>query len=140
MSDFGKLNFSVALNPTSAFPLDARCYFESLVDAEAAAATAEAAGSTNTVYYYGQKLVVVDGDTATWYTIQPDKTLKVDGTGSGSQGKSAYEVAVDNGFEGTVTEWLASLKGDDYLLTDSDKSDIAEAVIGLLPRWQGGSY
>ena len=27
-------------------------------------------------------------------------------------GKSAYQVAVDNGFVGTETEWLASLKGD----------------------------
>ena len=27
-------------------------------------------------------------------------------------GKSAYEIACDNGFNGTVTEWLASLKGD----------------------------
>ena len=26
-------------------------------------------------------------------------------------GKSAYEVAIDNGFEGTETEWLASLEG-----------------------------
>lgn len=83
MADFGKLNYSVSLNPTSAFPLDARCYFESLVDAQAAAAKAEAAGSTNTVYYYGQKLVVVSGNKATWYTIQPDKTLAEDGTGGG---------------------------------------------------------
>lgn len=28
------------------------------------------------------------------------------------QGKSAYEVAVDNGFEGTEKEWLESLKGE----------------------------
>ena len=27
------------------------------------------------------------------------------------RGKSAYEVAVENGFSGTETEWLASLKG-----------------------------
>ena len=27
------------------------------------------------------------------------------------QGKSAYEVAVENGFIGTETEWLLSLKG-----------------------------
>lgn len=27
-------------------------------------------------------------------------------------GKSAYEIAVDNGFSGTVEEWLASLKGE----------------------------
>ena len=29
----------------------------------------------------------------------------------GSQGKSAYQVAVDNGFEGTISEWLVSLIG-----------------------------
>lgn len=32
-------------------------------------------------------------------------------SGEGSQGKSAYEVAVDNGFVGTEAEWLASLEG-----------------------------
>src|SRR5690606_4657878 len=38
--------------------------------------------------------------------------------GSGSQGpkgdpgESAYQVAVDNGFVGTESEWLASLKGE----------------------------
>ena len=32
---------------------------------------------------------------------------------SGSAGKSAYEIAVDNGFVGTETEWLESLKGSD---------------------------
>ena len=30
----------------------------------------------------------------------------------GSDGKSAYELAVDNGFKGTVEEWLASLAGE----------------------------
>jgi len=30
-----------------------------------------------------------------------------------SNGKSAYEVAVEEGFAGTVTEWLISLKGQD---------------------------
>lgn len=30
---------------------------------------------------------------------------------TGAQGKSAYEVAVDNGFEGTEEEWLESLRG-----------------------------
>jgi hypothetical protein len=79
MADFGKLNYSVSLKPTSAFPLDARCYFESLAEAQVAASKAEEVGSTNTVYYYGQKLCVVAEGVATWYTIQPDKTLKVDG-------------------------------------------------------------
>lgn len=31
--------------------------------------------------------------------------------GGGGNGKSAYEVAVDNGFEGDETAWLASLVG-----------------------------
>lgn len=45
--------------------------------------------------------------------------LKATGGGSGeagtdgADGKSAYELAVENGFEGTVAEWLASLKGVD---------------------------
>lgn len=30
---------------------------------------------------------------------------------AGADGKSAYQIAVDNGFVGTETEWLASLKG-----------------------------
>ena len=30
----------------------------------------------------------------------------------GANGKSAYEIAVENGFVGTETEWLASLKGE----------------------------
>lgn len=32
--------------------------------------------------------------------------------GSGPAGKSAYQIAVDNGFVGTQVEWLASLKGE----------------------------
>ena len=31
---------------------------------------------------------------------------------SGTAGKSAYDLAVENGFEGTVQEWLASLKAE----------------------------
>lgn len=82
MAEFGKLNFSVALNPTSAFPLDARCYFNSLALAKAAAATAERVGSKNTVYYYGQRLMVdlLDGTTPKWYIIQSDGSLLEEGS------------------------------------------------------------
>lgn len=31
----------------------------------------------------------------------------------GSAGKSAYELAVENGYQGSVSQWLASLKGQD---------------------------
>jgi hypothetical protein len=52
--DFGKGNRSIAFNPTSAFPLDARSYFESYEEAAAAALTAVEAGSADSVYYFGQ--------------------------------------------------------------------------------------
>jgi hypothetical protein len=35
-----------------------------------------------------------------------------DNSSSGSNGKSAYEIAVELGFTGTAEEWLASLKGE----------------------------
>lgn len=73
--DFGKNNRSVAFNPTSAFPLDARSYFESYEAAVAAAATAEEVGSSNSVYYFGQTIAVVENEKATLYIIQPNKTL-----------------------------------------------------------------
>lgn len=39
--------------------------------------------------------------------------LKGDKGDTGENGKSAYEVACANGFSGTETEWLMSLKGED---------------------------
>lgn len=81
---FGKLNFSVALNPTSAFPLDARIYFTSLADAEAAAQTAEPVGSFDTVYYIGQKLLVNENNTPKWYSITAEKTLIEEGNEGGN--------------------------------------------------------
>ena len=53
----------------------------------------------------------------------------------GPEGKSAYQVAVKNGFEGSEEEWLASLKGDpgnDYMLTPEDKAEIAEMASELV--------
>lgn len=41
----------------------------------------------------------------------PGKTITL-GLGGGSDGASAYQIAVANGFEGTEQEWLASLKGE----------------------------
>ena len=61
----------------------------------------------------------------------------------GLAGKSAYQIAVDNGFSGTESEWLATLKGSDgadgtdgapgangqdYVLTSADKQEIANLI------------
>lgn len=54
------------------------------------------------------------------FSVSDSGTLLFDGseikgssTTTGNDGKSAYEIAVDNGFIGTETEWLESLKGKD---------------------------
>ena len=44
--------------------------------------------------------------------------------GCAQNGKSAYQIAVDNGFEGTEKEWLESLKGSD----GSDGADGADGA------------
>jgi exopolysaccharide biosynthesis protein len=72
--------------------------------------------------------------------------IKTSGGGTGQDGKSAYEIALDNGFEGTEAEWLLSLHGDkgdkgdkgadgktpekgvDYF-TESDKEEIVDDII-----------
>lgn len=83
-----KLNFSVPFAMTAALPLDYNAYFDNLVEAQAAALTAGEIGSTDTVYYYGQTLVVVTSSSANLYVIQPDKTLKFIGVESGGEDKT----------------------------------------------------
>ena len=48
---------------------------------------------------------------------------------------TAYAIAVKNGFVGAESEWLASLKGNsgqDYVLTDADKKEIAQSIPTVL--------
>lgn len=80
ISNLPKLNFSVPFAMTAALPVEYNAYFESYEAAVAAAATADVPGSSTTVYYYGQKIVVVTADSADLYIIQPDKTLKAAGS------------------------------------------------------------
>lgn len=87
IANLPKLNFSVPLAMTVALPVEYNAYFNSYDEAVAAAATAEAPGSSNTVYYYGQKIVVVGDASADLYIIQPDGTLKPAG-GSGDGDKT----------------------------------------------------
>jgi hypothetical protein len=72
----------VSFNPKTAFPLDARSMFGSLTDAQEAAGQARNAGSSESVYYYGQQLTVFENDVAKAYIIQGDNTLKELGDGN----------------------------------------------------------
>ena len=58
--DFGKLNFAVGFNRTSAFPLDANSYFENYDLAVQAAQGAAEVGSSDSAYYVGQLLILND--------------------------------------------------------------------------------
>lgn len=53
---------------------------------------------------------------------------------AGQRGKSAYEVAVDNGFTGTEKEWLESLKGKDGKDGVNGTSGTSEAVSMNFPN------
>ena len=108
--NFGKLNFSTSFNPTSAFPIDARTYFESLASAQEAAATAEEAGSANTTYYYGQILVVNEGGAVAAYQITPAKALqKLAATTS--SGDLAHDVTELQGKVGQIETTLSTISG-----------------------------
>lgn len=50
--------------------------------------------------------------------------------GEGTNGKSAYEVAVDNGFKGTETEWLETLRGATGAKGDEGLSAYESAKLG----------
>ena len=135
--DFGKLNFSTSFNPTSAFPIDARSYFESLEKAQEAAATAEAAGSSNTTYYFGQILTVNEGGVVAAYQITNAKALQklASTTSSGDlagdvaelQSKvGALETSVTNITNGTtvVGKATADAAGNDIAATYETKTNV----------------
>ena len=61
---------------------------------------------------------VADGDTPIpptpdLYTQLLKKLSEMQTGANGKDGRSAYEIAIENGFVGTVAEWLESLKGKD---------------------------
>lgn len=95
--EFGKLNFAVGFNRTSAFPLDANSYFENYDAAVAAAAGAAEVGSSDSAYYVGQLIIVKDTTKGVGlYQINASKELVKFG-----QASSADELTTD----------LATLKG-----------------------------
>lgn len=57
---------------------------------------------------------------------------------AGCNGKTAYEIAVENGFKGTEAEWLASLKGQNG--TDADKQNINEMYDAAVANGYKGTF
>lgn len=87
--DFGKLNFAVSFNRTSAFPLEANSYFEDYDAAVTAAAGAVEVGSADSAYYIGQVIIIKDTTKGVGlYQINANKKLTKFG-----QASSADELA-----------------------------------------------
>lgn len=118
---------------------------------------------TGTLKFYGVNFEVFPSPETAEIESKDEFTLLENAI---AQAKNAYQIAVENGFEGTVEEWLESLKGadgrgiisseinasgelvltysdsstanvgvvkgkdgTDYVLTDADKTEIANIVI-----------
>ena len=83
---------------------------------------------------------VADGDTSIpptpdLYTQLLKKLSEMQTGANGKDGRSAYEIAIENGFVGTVAEWLESLKGRDGIdgkdgLPGKDGKDGADGLPG----------
>ena len=73
-----------------------------------------------------------------WLTDDQDNRIKAQGI-DGTNGKSAYDLAVEKGYSGTLDEWLASLKGSNGNDGDDGKSAYELAVEkgykGTLEEW-----
>ena len=65
-----------------------------------------------------------------------------EGGGAGEDGKSAYEIWLEQGNTGTEEDFLASLKPvkDEDYFTESDKAELVTDVLEALPAWEGGSF
>ena len=80
---------------------------------------------------------VADGDTSIpptpdLYTQLLKKLSEMQTGANGKDGRSAYEIAIENGFVGTAAEWLESLKGRDGKdgLPGKDGKDGADGLPG----------
>lgn len=132
------LDFQKSFKPAGAFPLDARSMFATKTAADAAAASAVLAGTSeqsNSSYYVGQLLTVFENGVVTHYSIQADKTLKEVGKSIATDDKTivmnnevlslkdfgvqyyAYVEATEDGEE------------DSYVLTQGWKAGLQPRVI-----------
>ena len=83
------------------------------------------------IYYW----TITTNGNKTWLLDNDGNKLKV----SGVDGKTAYDLAVDKGYKGTLEEWLESLKGSDGQNGSNGKSayDLAveKGYTGTLEEW-----
>lgn len=136
--DFGKLNFAVGFNRTSAFPLDANSYFENYTDAVAAAAGAATVGSSDSAYYIGQLIIVNESGKFGLYQIGTDKTLVKFGQASSADDlKSQLDAlaATVEGLNASKADWFggtAPVNKNGEIVTIGDAGSITASGIKIV--------
>ncbi len=138
--DFGKLNFAVGFNRTSAFPLDANSYFENYDLAVQAAQGAAEVGSSDSAYYVGQLLILNDKTPTSesytnkgigLYQITAAKTLVKFG-----QASSADELGERvSALEGQVT----TINGKLVLATESTDGLMSKETVAKIAGIEAGA-
>lgn len=124
------LDFNVALKPSTAFPLDARGMFGSYEEALAAAATAEDAGSTNTVYYFGQTVTVYEDGIAKSYVIQPD----INGKGTLAEPLPIIVESTAAQLQPDIYQVYGEVDGLDITLVEKDDGRLHEYAFEFIPK------
>ncbi len=121
--EFGKLNFAVGFNRTSAFPLDANSYFENYNNAVTAAAGAAEVGSSDSAYYVGQLIIVKDTTKGVGlYQISADKKLVKFGQASSADELTADLATLKGRFNNLVRD-LPATEGEDGAFTLLEPSE-----------------
>ncbi|UUV25841.1 MULTISPECIES: hypothetical protein [Lysinibacillus] len=89
-------------------------------------------GQAGQAYTVNGELYVWSENLDTWENVGNIKGEKGDTGATGEDGKSAYEVAVVNGFIGTQEQWLASLKGEKGDKgQDADLTEVNQEITNL---------
>lgn len=121
MATFGKLDFAVALSPSTAFPLDARYTFDTLAAAKQAAAGAVEVGSSEGTYYYSQLVGVMNEGKAELYIIGQDKKLHFIGNKIFASESAAQAYAQGEDSEAGQICVVTSAEGADVFVVDANK-------------------
>lgn len=129
--DFGKLNFAVGFNRTSAFPLDANSYFENYNDAVTAAAGAAEVGSADSAYYIGQLLIVKDTTVGVGlYQINAGKTLTKFGQASSADELAEKVSALEARCTTIEGKLILATTEKDGFLSKEDKAKLDGIAVG----------
>ena len=129
--DFGKLNFAVGFNRTSAFPLDANSYFETYAAAEAAAAGAAEVGSSDSAYYIGQLIIVKDTEVGVGlYQISAGKTLTKFGQASSVDELAGKVSALENRCNIIEGKLILATADKDGLMSKEDFAKLTGIAAG----------